>query len=99
MIYTRTFLRVALVAVFIVVMIITVRLSETSSREVKATGSSIHQLRIYEIFDSNKTAFHDRFREHAMRIMVRYGFKIVATWESRHQNRAELVYLLEWSDP
>jgi hypothetical protein len=33
-----------------------------------------------------------------MRIMARYGFNIVATWESRHDNRTELVYLLEWSD-
>jgi hypothetical protein len=40
----------------------------------------IHQLRIYEIFDSNKNAFHDRFRDHAMRIMAKYDFKIVATW-------------------
>ena len=43
----------------------------------------IHQLRIYEIFDSNKKAFHDRFRDHAMRIMARYDFRIVATWESK----------------
>ena len=31
----------------------------------------VHQLRIYEIFDSNKQAFHERFRDHAMRIMAR----------------------------
>jgi len=49
----------------------------------------ILQLRIYEIFDSNKKAFHDRFRDHAMRIMTKYDFKIVATWESkkRQSNR------------
>ncbi|HAA32401.1 MAG TPA: NIPSNAP family containing protein [Cyanobacteria bacterium UBA8553] len=76
----------------------TVNLAQTSSKGVKATASVIHQLRIYEIFDRNKTAFHGRFRDHAMRIMARYGFKIVATWESRHQNRTELVYLLEWTD-
>jgi NIPSNAP protein len=58
----------------------------------------IHQLRIYEIFDSNKKAFHDRFRDHAMRIMARYDFKIVATWESKKDNRTEFVYLLEWPD-
>jgi hypothetical protein len=98
MIYTKTLLRVAIVIVFIVVMSITVGLSQTSSKGVKAIGSVIHQLRIYEILDGNKTAFHERFRDHAMRIMARYGFKIVATWESRHQNRTELVYLLEWSD-
>lgn len=98
MIHTKIFLRVVLVIVFIVVASITVGRSQTSSKEIKATGSVIHQLRIYEIFDSNKTAFHERFRDHAMRIMARYGFKMVATWESRHDNRTELVYLLEWTD-
>jgi NIPSNAP len=58
----------------------------------------IHQLRIYEIYDSNKQAFHDRFRDHAMRIMAKYDFKIVATWESKKDNRTEFVYLLEWPD-
>ncbi len=58
----------------------------------------IHQLRIYEIFDSNKKAFHDRFRDHAMRIMAKYDFKIVATWASKKSNRTEFVYLLEWPD-
>jgi NIPSNAP len=60
--------------------------------------SVIHQLRIYEIFDSNKKAFHDRFRDHAMRIMAKYDFQIVATWESKKDNRTEFVYLLEWPD-
>src|SRR5215203_5036377 len=58
----------------------------------------IHQLRIYEIFDSNKKAFHDRFRDHAIRIMAKYDFKIVATWESKKGNRTEFIYLLEWPD-
>jgi hypothetical protein len=58
----------------------------------------IHQLRIYEIFDSNKKAFHDRFRDYATRIMAKYDFKIVATWESIKDNRTEFVYLLEWPD-
>src|SRR5918996_4973886 len=58
----------------------------------------IHQLRIYEIFEGNKKAFHDRFRDHAMRIMAKYDFKIVATWESKKDNRTEFVYLLEWPD-
>src|SRR6266540_5514569 len=58
----------------------------------------IHQLRIYEIFDANKKAFHDRFRDHAMRILAKYDFKIVATWESKKDDRTEFVYLLEWPD-
>ena len=58
----------------------------------------IHQLRIYEIFDANKTAFHARFRDHAARIMRKYDFRIVAMWETRFENRCEFVYLLEWPD-
>jgi hypothetical protein len=58
----------------------------------------IHQLRIYEIFDGNKKAFHERFRDHAMRIMAKYDFKIIATWEAKQNNRTEFIYLLEWPD-
>jgi heme-degrading monooxygenase HmoA len=57
-----------------------------------------HQLRIYEIFENNKAAFHDRFRDQAMRIMKAYGFDFVAMWESRTGNRTEFVYLLAWPD-
>jgi hypothetical protein len=58
----------------------------------------VHQLRIYEIFDTNKQAFHDRFRDHAMRIMKKYDFNIVAQWEAKNGARTEFVYLLEWPD-
>jgi len=58
----------------------------------------IHQLRIYEIFDRNKDAFHARFRDHARRIMERHGFRFVKLWESELDGRTELVYLLEWPD-
>ena len=59
----------------------------------------IQQLRIYEIFESNKALFHDRFRDHAARIMRdRYGFRIVAMWETSHSDRTEFAYLLEWPD-
>ena len=59
----------------------------------------IHQLRIYEIFEHNKAAFHQRWRDHAMRIMTtRYGFTHVAMGESKHDGRTEWVYLLEWPD-
>jgi hypothetical protein len=56
----------------------------------------IHQLRIYEIFDRNKDAFHARFRDHAARIMQRHGFHIVAMWEARNEQQTEFVYLLQW---
>jgi len=60
----------------------------------------IHQLRIYEIFEHNKAAFHERFRDHAMRIMSAgaYGFDILAMWEAQTDERTEFVYLLTWSD-
>jgi hypothetical protein len=58
----------------------------------------IQQLRIYEIFDRNKAAFHARFRDHAMRIMRGYGFEFVATWEARSEGRTEFVYVLSWPD-
>ena len=73
-------------------------LPQRSSASAGEPQKVIHQLRIYEIFDSNKKAFHDRFRDHAMRIMAKYNFKIVATWESKKDNRTEFVYLLEWPD-
>jgi NIPSNAP len=58
----------------------------------------IHQLRVYEIYETNKAAFHERFRDHAAPIMARYGFEIVAAWESSTDGRVEFVYLLSWPD-
>ncbi|HYU82829.1 MAG TPA: NIPSNAP family protein [Candidatus Polarisedimenticolia bacterium] len=58
----------------------------------------IHQLRIYEIFERNKAAFHARFRDHAMRIMRKYGFEFVAMWEAATDERTEFIYLLVWPD-
>jgi hypothetical protein len=56
----------------------------------------IHQLRIYELFEHNKSAFRNRFRDHTSRIMRSYGFKIIAMWESKFETRTEFVYLLTW---
>jgi hypothetical protein len=39
----------------------------------------IHQLRIYEIFEANKDAFHARFRDHAARIIDAPGRDAAAT--------------------
>jgi heme-degrading monooxygenase HmoA len=58
----------------------------------------IHQLRIYEIFETNKAAFHARFRDHAARIMRKYGFRIAAMWETRTDHKTQFIYLLEWPD-
>ncbi|HEY3911871.1 MAG TPA: NIPSNAP family protein [Stellaceae bacterium] len=58
----------------------------------------IHQLRIYEIFEANKAVFHERFRDHAARIMEHHGFDIIAMWEAKTEARTEFVYLLRWPD-
>ena len=76
-------------------------LSPAAQAEAQSPGrctSGVQQLRIYEIFEGNKAAFHARFRDHAQRIMKRYGFNIVTMWESRTGDRTEFVYLLDWPD-
>jgi hypothetical protein len=82
----------------IVVLTVSAIVPQRSLASAGEPQNVIHQLRIYEIFDGNKKAFHDRFRDHAMRIMAKYNFKIVATWESTKHNRTEFIYLLEWPD-
>jgi hypothetical protein len=72
--------------------------AQPPAQSANQPAKPIHQLRIYEIFEGNKQAFHERFRDHAMRIMAKYDFKIVAMWESRHEGRTELIYILEWPD-
>ncbi len=71
-------------------------LTNTTSATERAT--MIEQLRIYEIFESNKEAFHARFRDHAARIMRTYGFDIAAMWEARTKDRTEFIYVLRWPD-
>jgi hypothetical protein len=58
----------------------------------------IHQLRIYEVPHENLQVFHERFRDHAARIMKKYGFNIVAMWQSEFEYKQEFIYLLEWQD-
>lgn len=62
------------------------------------TPAVVHQLRIYEIPRENNDVFHDRFHKHAMRIMDKYDFNIVSTWETEYDNKTEFAYLLEWPD-
>jgi hypothetical protein len=66
--------------------------------EVTLQKAPVQQLRIYEIFEHNKQAFHERFRDHAMRIMARYDFRILGMWESKSGAHTEFVYLLQWPD-
>ena len=72
--------------------------SQPTAADAAVGRPVIHQLRIYEVFDDNKSAFHERFRDHAARIMARYDFRIIAMWESRKETGTEFVYLLEWPD-
>ena len=58
----------------------------------------LHQLRTYRIFDENKAAFHDRFENHAWRIMRRHGFEILAFWDAEEDGEPVFVYLLTWPD-
>lgn len=57
---------------------------------------NVYQLRTYEIFERNRAAFHDRFRDHAARIMARHGFHILSMWEASGESGPEFVYLLRW---
>lgn len=62
----------------------------------KTQTSPVFQLRIYEIFENNKKEFHERFKDHAMRIMKKYNFKIISIYESKSDKKTEFVYFLEW---
>lgn len=70
----------------------------TATFSFKSDNLPIHQLRIYTVPKENREAFHARFKDHAMRIMAKHGFKIVATWESENNNKLEFIYLLEWQN-
>jgi len=96
MIHSAAAHKYRLLIVLTVILTVGVIVPQRSLSRTDEQQSVIHQLRIYEIFDSNKKAFHDRFRDHAVRIMAKYDFKIIATWESKKDNRTEFVYLLEW---
>ena len=67
-----------------------------SAQTAQESHQPIHQLRIYEIPEENRQAFHDRFKDHAHRIMKKYGFTIVTMWESSSEGKLEFIYLLEW---
>ena len=98
MIHSSAAHRYRLLIALTIILTVEVIVPQRSLLWAEEQQSVIHQLRIYEIFDSNKKAFHDRFGDHAMRIMAKYDFKIIATWESKKDNRTEFVYLLEWPD-
>lgn len=90
-------MRLALAAITSLVLLAS-PVATTSAAEPMFSGH-IQQLRIYEIPEENRAAFNDRFRDHAARIMKRYGFNIRAIWESRSpEGKLQFVYLLDWQD-
>jgi NIPSNAP protein len=96
MIRSSTAQKHRILVALLVIFMLSVIVSQHSLASGGEQQNVIHQLRIYEIFDGNKKAFHDRFRDHAMRIMAKYDFNLIATWETKKGNRTEFVYLLEW---
>lgn len=61
-------------------------------------GNRIEELRIYDLVRDNRGPFHQRFREHAIRLMHRHDFDIVDIWESESGGRLQFVYVLSWPD-
>lgn len=59
---------------------------------------SVYQLRIYEVSPDKRDVFHNRFKNHALRIMKRYGFEVIALWESSSVVNFEFIYMLKWPD-
>jgi NIPSNAP len=87
-----------LVAALCILLMLAILAGPTGNAAPSGQPAVVHQLRIYEIFEGNKRAFHDRFRDHAARIMAKYDFRIVAMWEAQTDQRTEFVYVLEWPD-
>ena len=56
-----------------ILFLFTLIVCSAAAQNAMAQKKVIHQLRIYEIFDNNKAAFHQRFEDHAQRIMKNYG--------------------------
>ncbi|HWU70322.1 MAG TPA: NIPSNAP family protein [Pseudoxanthomonas sp.] len=90
--------RLAIAGSLIVLLALQAVCTRTSFASEPTAQRPIQELRIYEVVERNKQAFHERFRDHAARIMARHGFRIVAEWETRFEGRTEFVYLLEWPD-
>ncbi len=58
----------------------------------------IYEERVYEIPNQVRKAFHERFEQHAMRIMQKYGFTFVGCWDEEIGEMQNFVYILQWPD-
>ena len=72
--------------------------SAADNYQCPANEARLQQLRIYEINRDNRGPFHQRFQDHALRIMKKYGFNVVDMWESDTGEKLQLVYVLDWPD-
>jgi len=59
---------------------------------------SFQELRVYEVNRVNREAFHERFADHALRLMKKYRFKVIDMWESESDGRLQFIYILSWPD-
>jgi NIPSNAP len=64
----------------------------------QSKAKTLHQLRIYEVNRANREPFHQRFQDHALRLMKKCDFKVLDLWESDTGEKLQLIYLLEWPD-
>jgi hypothetical protein len=62
------------------------------------TDDMLYELRTYETFNHNKSAFHERFEKHCLRIMKSYGFEVIGCWDEEIGDLQNFTYLLAWKD-
>ena len=71
---------------------------KSGMNQEQSKSRSVYQLRIYEVSADKRDVFHSIFKNHALRIMKRYGFDAVALWESSSVVNFEFIYILKWPD-
>jgi heme-degrading monooxygenase HmoA len=57
----------------------------------------IYELRIYDVVPNRREALYDRFKNSALRLLAKHGFRIIDMWEPT-DGQEKLVYLLSWRD-
>jgi heme-degrading monooxygenase HmoA len=83
---------------FFVFLVLVISLPLCAQQDSVSGATPRYQLRIYELERTNREAFHQRFQQHAHRIMKNYGFNILAMWEAEQNGKLEFVYLLVWKN-
>lgn len=57
----------------------------------------IYELRTYDVIPNRRQALYDRFRNGALDLLAKHGFRIIDMWEPT-DGQEKFVYLLEWED-